>query len=171
MILRHITPISHLHSIVSDNKLRADAKPNKKNLDANYVALEIYNESRVLPIIKIMANEGNKDTYSNGFVAFYFDSGKIEASGIKIIHKDEAFIVDEHGKKKPFADKRENLIYITNHELLKMGVDSNQHTISKSEYDSIGEYVFIKGELSLDLLTDDSKRLLHTIYPNEYPAP
>lgn len=132
MILRHITLVENLQSIIKDGCLDARYS-RRKSVDKGYIALEEYKGNDVMLDIAVLAKSGaGKKFTRDSFFSLYFDSIQMEHDGIVLV-TDGIRIT-----------KRENEFW----------------KLSSTDYDAIGEYRFIYGQLSLNYLTCESRKAL-----------
>lgn len=131
MILRHITLVDNLQSIINDGCLDARYS-RRRSVDKGYIALEAYNGNDIMLDIAVLAKNAIGGNFTrDSFFSLYFDSIQMETNGIVLV-------VDG------MPTKSENKIW----------------QLSSTDYSSIGEYRFIYGQLSLNYLTCESKTAL-----------
>ena len=141
MILRHVTLKRRLPKIYKDWCLKIKASTRVKSSDSDYVAFELNPTSNVL-VNKFHIFKSNPiDTFTyEDIFELQFDADKLTAAG------------------KELKRLSQNKIQ------LKGYVESE--IISSQEYDSIGEFIFINDNVSLDYLTSDSKKKLEDYMNN-----
>ena len=127
MVLRHVTPIENVQSILSDGKLSAEYSPRKQSSDRGFVSLEVYTGSSFMEQLCCRKSKVGKT------FAFLFCKRCMLEAGI------------EFKSGQGFRSKNENILYVVN------------GSISQKEYDQIGDYFFVKGEVALKFLTDECK--------------
>ncbi|MFT5874501.1 MAG: hypothetical protein ACI8WT_003471 [Clostridium sp.] len=139
MILRHVTLRKMLPSIIQCNALNAEAFIiRKEHIDGKYNAFEVNPTSNVLlrifPIIK--SNSFNNFSAEDIF-ELNFDGDRMIADGL---------VLEDLNQHKM------QLRY-----LLKTG------KLTEDELMTIGEFRFVRGEVSLDYLTSDCSRILNEV--------
>ena len=130
IILRHVTPIENIPSILKEGKLSAQFSLRRLSYDRIFVCFEVYTGSRFLE------EQCKKKSREGGVFSLMFSK------------KDmlENAIIFQCGNGLP--GKVENIVFVYD------------GSITKSEYEQIGEYLFVKHEVPLKYLTNDCKRKL-----------
>jgi|GEM_PF-3983849 len=126
-ILRHVAPVENLKSIVSDGGLDAKYSIRTHSRDYGYVSLEHYTGSNFMEML------GKRKSPSKTVFLLYFDKEKMDGDGVRFYDG------------KNFPNKQENIVYV------------DDGTITKLEYEQIGEYFFVESFVDLKYLTDECK--------------
>ena len=136
IILRHVTPIENIPSILHEGKLSALYTLRRQSSDRRYISFEVYTGSTFLEQLCRKKSNANM-TFSLFFRKSYMlDDGIVFKCG------------------QGFPSKIENIVYV------------NQ-LISQEEYEQIGDYIFVEGEVLLKYLTGECKSLLRTYAKEE----
>lgn len=130
MILRHITKKECLSSIINDNCLKGSNNLRKRH--EGYVSFENFNPNYDRSVL-LCGIANAKNVAPSELVELFFDEKKIIKSGLKV---SETFL---DGTR----DSKTELTY---------------YGISKEELSSVGDYRYVYGRVSLDFLTDESKK-------------
>lgn len=131
IVLRHVTPLENIPSIIKDGKLSAKYTLRKNSFDSQYVSFEVYTGSGFL---EQLCSEKSRDGKA---FSFFFCKQRMIDDGI----------IFKCGPD--FPGKIENIVYVTN------------LSISKDEYEQIGGYLFVEDEVPLKYLTDSCKKELY----------
>lgn len=133
MILRHVTLKKYLPKIVEINSLYAEAhRVRKISADGGYNAFEVNPISNVLVRIFPLIKSNPFNTYVEGDqFELLFDGDRMLADGL---------VLEDLGQSKI---QLQYLVHIAK--------------ITTEEYESIGQFRFIAGEVSLNYLTQESR--------------
>lgn len=134
MILRHLTTIEKIESILSDGFLRGSN--NMRTAHKGHVSFEVFNPNCERTAF-VKAFSVAKKVNLKDVVELFFDAEKMKSAGIEIRN---SFI---NGKK----DTKVELSIFPE--------------VTESDFKSIGDYCFVYGEVSLDFLTEQTKRELY----------
>ncbi|MDU4589933.1 hypothetical protein [Clostridium sp.] len=135
MILRHVTLKKNLKQIYEDGCLDSTKTLRKRSSDKDYVSFELEPSSDVLVRIFPMLKSNLISTVHDGEqFELLFDGEKMLEDGIQLERVNQSKI-----QLKAYQENGE---------------------ITQEEYYSIGEFVLIKGKVSLKYLTDISKDML-----------
>ncbi|CEG25676.1 hypothetical protein [Bacillus sp. B-jedd] len=144
MILRHITLSINIPSILEDGYLKPANKPGC--MDHDCVSFEVYNGSNAF--IKCCMHEEGLD--EEDIVPLYFDSNKMNEDGYYPVEK----VYEKAYSKKELEVNIKKEVFHKEFGMISIGI------ITQEEYDSIGEYRFVKGKVPLKYLTEESKQRL-----------
>jgi uncharacterized protein YbgA (DUF1722 family) len=135
LILRHVTLKRRLIKIYNDGYLDPTASSRKLSSDNKFIAFELNPKNETLIKIFHVLKSNPLDTFTAKDVfELTFDGNKMIADG------------------KVLETLTQNKYQLINY--IKSGF------ISQQEYDSIGDFIFVKGKISLDYLTKESKNRL-----------
>jgi len=138
MILRHVTLRRRLPSIIQCNALNAEVLTIRESNDGRYTAFEVNPTSNVLVrIFPIIKSDFFDDFLMEDIFELCFDGERMIADGL---------ILENLNQNKS--------------QLLHLVKDG---TLTEDEFMTIGEFRFIRGEVSLDYLTSDSRRILYEV--------
>ena len=137
-ILRHVTALYNIPSILQEEKLSAKFSPRKLSSDIRYVAFEEYAGNDIFEKLYQENRLKGAATFSLLFNKNQMlDDGVVFRSG------------------QGFPSKIENQVFVFD------------KTISEVEYEQIGDYLFVENEVSLRYLTAECKNSLRAYATKE----
>ena len=136
MIIRHTTQVKFLQSIMTDGFLNPSHNPKRFSCDKEYISFEKYTGSNTLVNLYIKLKKIKKE---EAFELF-FDSDLMEKDGLELVAKFH------------------NGGIHTKLELKDM--------LTEEEYNSVGDYIFVRGCVSLKYLTEECRNKLENFMKN-----
>lgn len=136
MIIRHITQVKFLKSIMADGYLDPSRNPKRYSCDKEYVSFEKYIGSNALLKFYLSYKKLEKEDVFE----LFFDTDLMERDGIKLVTRF-------HNGGSHTKVELQNLL-------------------SEDEYNSVGDYIFVRGRVSLRCLTEECRNRLEDFINN-----
>ncbi|MDF9495168.1 hypothetical protein P5772_22100 [Bacillus cereus] len=145
MILRHVTSKQNLSSILEDGYLKPTSNPGKP--DHECVSFEIYNGS--VALIKCLLEQ--KSLKEDEIISLFFDGNMMTEEGLPPVR-------NVHASAYSKSELQVYIPKVVNHP--DVGPMKVGGLLTQDEYDSIGDYRFVQGNVPLKYLTSETKQLL-----------